>query len=46
VLELPSVIIPEESIALLNPVHPDAARVTAKTVRRFEYNRLFRTRRR
>lgn len=42
ILLVPSVIVPEASAALLNPVHPDAARCTARAVRRFEYNRLFR----
>ncbi len=42
ILELPSVIVPEESAALINPLHPDAKRLTAKIVRLFEYNRLFR----
>jgi len=31
-----------ESVALINPLHPDAKRMTAKVVRRFEYDRLFR----
>ncbi len=43
VLLVPSVIIPEERISLINPGHPDAATITAKLVRRFEYNRLFRS---
>lgn len=42
ILLVPSVIVPEEFAALINPVHPDAAKITAKAVRRFEYNRLFR----
>ena len=42
VLMVPSVIVPEERIALINPAHPDASTIKAKVVRRFEYNRLFR----
>jgi RES domain-containing protein len=41
-LIVPSVIVPEESASLINPLHPEATKVTAKAVRRFEYNRLFR----
>jgi len=43
VLIVPSVIVPEERIALINPAHPDASTIKAKVVRRFEYNRLFRS---
>lgn len=42
VLELPSVIVPEECIALINPLHADAKKLSASLVRPFEYNRLFR----
>ena len=42
ILLVPSVIVPEEFAALINPVHPDALKITAKAVRKFEYNRLFR----
>ena len=42
ILIVPSVIVPEEQAALLNPAHPDAKGVTASIVRLFEYNRLFR----
>jgi RES domain-containing protein len=42
ILEVPSVIVPEEPAALINPLHPDAKRMTARIVRLFEYNRLFR----
>lgn len=42
ILEVPSVIVPEESAALVNPLHPDAKALTATIVRPFEYNRLFR----
>lgn len=43
-LELPSVIVPEEAIVVVNAAHPDAAKLTARAVRRFEYERLFRER--
>ena len=42
ILEVPSVIVPEEPAALINPLHPDAKRMTARIARLFEYNRLFR----
>ncbi|MEX1166036.1 MAG: RES family NAD+ phosphorylase [Hydrogenophaga sp.] len=42
ILQLPSVIVPEEFAALINPAHPQAAAITATAVRKFEYNRLFR----
>ena len=41
-LEVPSVIVPEESAVIINMEHPDAAGITARNVRLFEYNRLFR----
>lgn len=43
ILLVPSAIVPEERVALLNPDHPDAKRATAHPVRRFDYNRLFRS---
>jgi RES domain-containing protein len=43
VLLAPSAIVPEEWASLINPRHPKAAAITAKVVRRFEYNRLFRS---
>jgi len=43
ILTAPSVIVPEEWTALINPRHPDASRVTAAVVRPFDYNRLFRS---
>lgn len=43
ILLVPSVIVPEEFAALINPAHPDAAKLTATVVRPFEYNRLFRS---
>jgi RES domain-containing protein len=42
ILLVPSVIVPEEFAALINPAHPDAATIAATVVRRFDYNRLFR----
>lgn len=42
ILLVPSVIVPEERNALINPRHPDAAIISATLLRRFEYNRLFR----
>jgi RES domain-containing protein len=41
VLLVPSVIAPEEYAALINPAHPHAAAISARAVRKFEYNRLF-----
>lgn len=42
VLLVPSVIVPEERVALINPTHPLAKHITAKIARAFEYDRLFR----
>ena len=42
-LLVPSVIVPEEPIALINPAHADSARISAKVIRLFEYTRLFRS---
>lgn len=41
-LVVPSVIVPEEPVVIVNTRHPDAAGLQARTVRRFDYNRLFR----
>jgi RES domain-containing protein len=41
-LEVPSVIVPEESAVVINMEHPDAAAISARIHRLFEYNRLFR----
>lgn len=41
-LVLPSAIVPEEWIVLINPRHRAATGITARTLRRFEYNQLFR----
>ena len=43
ILTVPSVIVPEERSTLINPLHTEAAKITAKIVRLFEYNRLFRS---
>lgn len=41
-LLVPSVIVPEEWVALINPQHPDASHLRARATRPFEYNKLFR----
>lgn len=41
ILLMPSVIVPEECAALLNPGHPLAKGVKAVVVRAFEYSRVF-----
>jgi RES domain-containing protein len=42
IIELPSVIAPEETIVLINAQHPDSQRMVARATRRFQYNLLFR----
>lgn len=42
ILLVPSVIVPEEHTALLNPAHPAARHITATVLRPFSYNALFR----
>ncbi len=42
ILVVPSVIVPEEQIVLINPRHPTAASIAATVVRRFEYDVMFR----
>jgi RES domain-containing protein len=42
VLEVPSVITPEETIVVINTRHPGAASLKARKRRRFDYNALFR----
>ena len=37
-LLVPSVIVPEEQNALINPAHPDAAKITARKVRKWLYD--------
>lgn len=41
-LVVPSAIVPEESVVLINPAHADARLIKAKIIRRYEYDRLFR----
>jgi RES domain-containing protein len=41
-LEIPSVIVPEETVVALNATHPEIERLKATVVRRFDYPRLFR----
>lgn len=43
ILLVPSVVVPEERASLINPLHPECKRITARIVRLFEYNRLFRS---
>ena len=42
ILLVPSVIVPEEHAAMINPGHPLSARLTAAIVRPLDYNHLFR----
>lgn len=42
VLLVPSVIVPEEFVALINPLHPAAGKIKATVTRAFDYKRLFR----
>ena len=42
-LVVPSVIVPEELAVLINTSHPDAAKLKARIVRLFDYNRRFRS---
>lgn len=42
ILLLPSVIVPEERIALINPRHAAATAISAEVMRPFDYNALFR----
>jgi RES domain-containing protein len=42
ILLVPSVIVPEEYAALINPAHPHASAISARAIRKLEYNRLFR----
>ncbi|RPI35316.1 MAG: RES domain-containing protein [Hyphomicrobiaceae bacterium] len=43
ILLVPSVIVPEERASFINPRHPEAAAISARVVRLFEYNRLLRS---
>lgn len=42
VLLVPSVIVPEEQVVLVNAAHPDAAKIRASVVRPFHYATIFR----
>ncbi len=42
ILLVPSVIVPEEYAALINPQHPAAGKIKATVTRAFDYKRLFR----
>lgn len=42
ILLVPSVVVPEEAVALINPIHPLCAGLKAEVIRPFEFNRLFR----
>jgi RES domain-containing protein len=42
-LLVPSVVVQEEWAVLINATHPDAKGITAKTIRPFEFNKLFRS---
>jgi len=44
IVELPSVIAPEETIVVINAQHPETRRMVATPTRRFQYNLLFRDR--
>lgn len=41
-LSVPSVIVPEARVVLINAAHADTKLLTAQTVRPFEFNKLFR----
>ena len=41
-LLVPSVIVREEPVVLINPAHPDAHRLSATVTRKFDYDVLFR----
>lgn len=40
ILGVPSVIVPEASVLLINPKHPDAGGISARVVRQIHYHRL------
>jgi RES domain-containing protein len=44
ILAVPSAIVPEDLVILINPEHPDASAVTARKVRRWLYDPRFRSR--
>lgn len=41
-LLVPSVVVPEERAVLINATHPDAKEIKSRTIRPFEFNKLFR----
>jgi RES domain-containing protein len=43
ILLVPSVIVPEEFVVLINPQHPGATKIKAQAIQPFDYKRLFRT---
>ena len=43
ILLVPSVIVPEEWVSLINPKHPAAAKITSMVVRLYDYTQLFRS---
>lgn len=42
ILQVPSVIVPEERATLINPRHAASQKIRARVVRKFDYNGLFR----
>ncbi|WP_373454436.1 RES domain-containing protein [Bordetella genomosp. 9] len=42
ILVVPSVVVPEEGVTLINPSHALAHQFKVRVVRQFQYNRLFR----
>ena len=42
VLEVPSAIVPEESVCLINAHHADHAKMSIKVIRAFDFDVLFR----
>jgi RES domain-containing protein len=42
ILVVPSVVVPEEQVTLINPLHPGMSKISARAIRPFEFNRLFR----
>jgi RES domain-containing protein len=38
IIQLPSVVSPEDPVILINPAHPDAKRVTASRIRKWIYD--------
>ena len=40
-LEVPSVVVPEESNIIVNPTHPDAGSLKATTLRKWTYDARF-----